>query len=44
MGKKKIFTATDLSVPEVHKSVNFTTPEIQELIDNPSIKLGGGKN
>lgn len=39
MGKKKIFTATDLSVPEVHKSVNFTTPEIQELIDNPSIKL-----
>ncbi len=39
MGRKKIFAKTYISIPEVHPSVKFTNPNIEELVNNPSIQL-----
>lgn len=37
MGRKKIFRATDISIPEIDHSVKFKSPNIQELASNPIV-------
>lgn len=39
MGRKKKFSTTDISIPEIDGSVKFKNPSIQELIANPIVEI-----
>jgi len=39
MGRKKKFSTTDISIPEIDGSLKFKNPSIQELIANPIVEI-----